>query len=137
MVSISDGSSKDFGLDLGDLANQLNLETNLGRVQEILANNLLFLGRPGGLAYYMDFVDGKYIVRKWEGEKIDSDNCPSLFIPSIGLAMAYTGLSKYSLTTRVNGLSFSDFLFENVSPELELEFKRLYRISDLNGVRYY
>ena len=123
---------------LGGLAVRLNEETRQDEIKKILDGNLLFLGRAGMPgAFYLDFVDGKYNVKEWEGEAINPGLCPTKEIPSLDLAVVYTGMAKHRLARRLEGVRLEDRGYGGLPKALLENWGYLYSIRDLNELRIY
>ena len=122
---------------LEDTASNLNSLRDSAEIEKILSENILFMGVSGSPSvYYLDFVEGEYIVRPWKGEQIDPIVCPTKEIPSAGLSAAYTGLAPYAVKRKVNSREIN--LKDRGFPEGLLEtWGKLYPISELNEVRRY
>lgn len=122
---------------LESTASELNSLRDPAKIERILGENILFMGVSGSSSvYYIDFVDGEYVVRPWRGERIDPETCPTKEIPSAGLSAAYSGLAPYAVRRQVEsrGIDLRDREFPD---GLLKEWGKLYPISELNEIRRY
>jgi len=129
------GDSEFFRRVLEDVAFQVNVSSSNREADKILRDRLLFLGR-GGIpgAYYLDMKNGQYIVREWKGERIDPSTCPTREIPSLDLAVAYSGVSKRGLEN-ISPVPLPR-LVSSFFPERLIErWRSCYSIADLNKIR--
>ena len=132
------GNARLFRDLLGGLAVRLNEEPSDGEIERILDSNLLFLGRAGMPgAIYLDFVDGEYKIREWRGERIDPDSCPTQIIPSLDLAVVYTGVARGRLGKQLEGDRLNEAGFKGLPKDLLEYWRRSYSIKDLNELRRY
>jgi|APSaa5957512622_1039677.scaffolds.fasta_scaffold61578_2 hypothetical protein len=122
---------------LEEVASELNSLRDPAEIERILGENILFMGISGSPSvYYLDLVDGEYVVRPWRGERIDPEVCPTKEIPSAGLSAAYTGLAPFVVRKRVDSREIN--LKDREFPEgLLAAWGKLYSISELNEVRRY
>jgi hypothetical protein len=141
MVFKNSGDVGDARLFRGILerhAIRANEQSGREEVKRVLEREILFLGIAGSPgAFYLDFVDGEYIVKEWRGERINPDSCPTQEIPSLDLAAAYTGVARHRLVRGLEGLDLGE---RDVSMLQERTWKRwgkIYTIRDLNEFKLY
>jgi hypothetical protein len=131
------GWSEFCRIALEDVASELNSLRDPVEIERILNGNILFMGVSGSPSvYYLDRVDGEYLVRPWRGERIDPEICPTKEIPSAELSAVYTGLAPFAVRKRVDSRKIN--LKNREFPDgLLASWGKLYPIRDLNELRIY